>query len=77
MNTRILWIIMLVCGISQAAEIVPNEVQMPGTQPGEVLSPLTPGFPESSRLGLDPAKQCNFCHGKYNTAVEPEHNWQE
>lgn len=76
MNTRMLWIIMLVCGISQAAEIVPNEVQMPGTQPGEVLSPLTPGFPESSRLSLDPAKQCNFCHGKYNTAVEPEHNWQ-
>ena len=76
MNTRMLWIIMLVCGISQAAETVPNEVQMPGTQPGEVHSPLTPGFPESSRLSLDPAKQCNFCHGKYNTAVEPEHNWQ-
>ncbi len=65
-----------VCTVVHAATTVPNEVQMPGTQPGEVLSPITPGSPVSSRLALDPAKQCSFCHGKYNTAVEPGHNWQ-
>lgn len=63
------------CAVSQAATIVPTDAQMPGTQPGEIQSPLTPGSPVSSRLALDPAKQCNFCHGKYNTATEPEHNW--
>lgn len=68
--------VVLVCGISQAANVVPNEVKMPGTQPGEVLSPLTPGHPVSDRLSLDPTKQCTFCHGKYNLAVEPEHSWQ-
>lgn len=61
---------------SQAATTVPTDVQMPGTQPGEMLSPLTPGSPVSSRLALDPAKQCSFCHAKYNNAVEPGHNWQ-
>ncbi len=61
---------------SQAANTVPTDVQMPGTQPGEVLSPLTPGSPVSSRLSLDPAKQCSFCHAKYNNAVESGHNWQ-
>lgn len=65
----------LVCATSQAANTVPTDVQMPGTQPGEVLSPITPGSPVSSRLSLDPAKQCSFCHAKYNTATEPEHNW--
>ena len=65
-----------VCFSSHAANFVPTEVQMPGTQPGEILSPLTPGEPVSTRLSLDPAKQCSFCHANYNTAVEPGHNWQ-
>ncbi len=60
---------------SQAANTVPTDVQMPGTQPGEVLSPITPGSPVSSRLALDPAKQCSFCHANYNTSTEPGHNW--
>jgi hypothetical protein len=59
-----------------AADTVPAEVQMPGTQPGEILSPLTPGEPVSSRLSLDPVKQCGWCHGGYNPTVEPLHNWQ-
>ena len=66
----------VVCFATQAADFVPNEVQMPRTQPGEVLSPITPGSPVSSRLALDPAKQCSFCHSKYNNSVEPGHNWQ-
>ena len=66
----------LFCITSQAANTVPTDVQMPGTQPGEVLSPITPGSPVSSRLSLDPTKQCNFCHGNnYNAATEPGHNW--
>ena len=65
----------LFCITSQAATTVPTDVQMPGTQPGEVLSPITPGSPVSSRLSLDPTKQCSFCHAKYNTGVEPGHNW--
>ena len=63
-------------GTAHGANTVPTEVQMPGTQPGEVLSPLTPDSPVTSRLAIDPAKQCNFCHGGYNTAHEPAHNWQ-
>ena len=60
----------------RAAELAPTEVQMPGTQPGEILSPLTPGEPLLSRLSLDPVAQCSWCHGGYNTTVEPLHNWQ-
>ena len=59
-----------------AGGIAPTEVQMPGTQPGEILSPLTPGEPLSTRLSLDPTKQCSWCHGSYNSTVEPLHNWQ-
>ncbi|KAA3614429.1 MAG: hypothetical protein DWQ01_01640 [Planctomycetota bacterium] len=42
---------------------VPNEIQQPGTQPGEVLP-------------LDPAAACDACHGQYDPAVEPGHNWK-
>ncbi len=56
-----------------AADVVPNEIKMPGTQPREVSSPVPqPGDFNS----LDPAGQCHFCHGGYNSAVEPSHNWQ-
>lgn len=63
-------------GSAHAANFVPTEVQMPGTQPGEVLSPLTAGNPVSTRLALDPAQQCSFCHANYSTGTEPGHNWQ-
>ena len=63
----------LVCGVAYAADTVPNEIRMPGTQPGEVSSPVPqPGDFNS----LDPAAQCLFCHGGYNSNVEPGHNWQ-
>ena len=42
-----------------AADIVPPEVQMPGTQPGELGA-------------LDAVSACNACHGDYDVAVEPE-----
>lgn len=62
-------------GVVEAADTVPTEVQMPGTQPGEITNQLTPGFPIATRHSLDPTQQCAFCHANYNTAVEPGHNW--
>lgn len=40
-------------GLSSAADIVPNEVQLPGTQPEEVGS-------------LESPNRCDNCHGDYN-----------
>jgi Cytochrome c554 and c-prime len=56
-------ILMLISGLLQAANFVPTEVQMPGTQPREIGE-------------FDKAEQCDFCHGGYNKTVEPQHNWQ-
>jgi hypothetical protein len=44
------------------AAVVPNELQMPGTQPLEVPQ-------------LDPSYTCEMCHGQYDPAVEPFENW--
>jgi hypothetical protein len=44
------------------ATVVPNEIRLPGTQELEV-SPF------------DPSSNCEMCHGQYDTAVEPFHNW--
>jgi hypothetical protein len=40
---------------------VPTDVQMPGTQPGEVT--------------LESANRCDNCHAGYDVAVEPVRNW--
>jgi hypothetical protein len=50
-------------GVALAADVVPNEIKMPGTQPQEV----TP---------LDAVSQCANCHGSYDATVEPLHNWR-
>ena len=68
-------ILALSFNVVEAADTVPTEVQMPGTQPGEITNQLTPGFPVATRHSLDPTKQCSFCHANYNTTVEPGHNW--
>jgi hypothetical protein len=47
---------------ARAADVVPDVVQMPGTQPGEVGS-------------LQTANRCDNCHGGYDTAAEPAHLW--
>jgi hypothetical protein len=47
----------------QAATVVPNEIQQPGTQPGEVGN-------------LESPDKCDNCHGGYNQAVEPAFNWR-
>jgi hypothetical protein len=50
-------------GIAVAADVVPNEIQQPGTQPGEVNN-------------LEAPDKCDNCHGGYNQAVEPAFNWR-
>lgn len=58
--------ICLVLGIAAmayAALVVPNEIQQPGTQPGQVGN-------------LESPDKCDNCHGGYNAAVEPAYNWR-
>jgi hypothetical protein len=47
----------------QAADVVPNEVMLPGTQPGEAGN-------------LEAPDKCDNCHGGYNSAIEPAFNWR-
>jgi hypothetical protein len=68
---RNLWIIAVVCqltlGLAYAAEVVPPEVQMPGTQPNEVGNFESPD-------------KCDNCHGGYDEARvwsnEPAFGWR-
>ncbi len=46
-----------------SAADVPAQVQQPGTQPGEIGN-------------LESPDKCDNCHGGYNSAVEPAHNWR-
>jgi len=46
-----------------AADTVPSVVQQPGTQPLEISN-------------LESPDKCDNCHGGYNSAVEPAHNWR-
>jgi hypothetical protein len=48
-------------GAAGAAEVVPNEIQQPGTQPGEV--------------GLQSVTKCDNCHGNFDPDGEPWFNW--
>ena len=50
-------------GTANAADVVPTDIQQPGTQPGEVSN-------------LESPDKCDNCHGGYNTSVEPAHNWR-
>ncbi len=43
--------------------VVPTDIQLPGTQPGEIGT-------------LESPDKCDNCHGGYNPAVEPAHNWR-
>lgn len=56
-------ILFFITGIVNAATTVPTDIQQPGTQPGEVGNLETPD-------------KCDNCHGGYDTAVEPAHNWR-
>jgi hypothetical protein len=59
------FLVLGLAGLDQvrAALLVPNEIQQPGTQPGEVSN-------------LESPDKCDNCHGGYNQAVEPAFNWR-
>jgi hypothetical protein len=61
--TSVLYLILLFSGVALAALVVPTDIEQPGTQPGEVGN-------------LESPDKCDNCHGGYNTAVEPAHNWR-
>jgi hypothetical protein len=46
-----------------AADVVPTDIQQPGTQPNDVGT-------------LESPDKCDNCHGGYNSSVEPAHNWR-
>ena len=46
-----------------AADVVPTDIQQPGTQPGEVGN-------------LESPDKCDNCHGGYNDLVEPAFTWR-
>jgi hypothetical protein len=54
---------LLALGVAFAANVVRTEIEQPGTQPLEVGN-------------LESPDKCDNCHGGYNTAVEPGHNWR-
>ena len=56
-------LLLLGVGTAIAALVVPREIEQPGTQPGEIGN-------------LEGANKCDNCHGGYNAAVEPAHNWR-
>lgn len=58
-----LGLIVGLCGWAVLADVVPTDIEQPGTQPREVASLETPD-------------RCDNCHGGYNRAVEPAFNWR-
>lgn len=48
---------------ANAADVIPDAIKQPGTQPGEVGN-------------LESPDKCDNCHGGYNQAVEPAFNWR-
>jgi hypothetical protein len=62
-KSALIFSVILMSGLAIAALIVPNEIQQPGTQPGQVGN-------------LESPDKCDNCHGGYNQAVEPAFNWR-
>ncbi|MDP6633337.1 MAG: dockerin type I domain-containing protein [Phycisphaerae bacterium] len=56
-------ILLILSAVAVAALVVPSDIELPGTQPGEVSN-------------LESPDKCDNCHGGYNTAVEPAHTWR-
>jgi hypothetical protein len=63
MQNIILILILVFSAPAIAAETVPTDIRQPGTQPGEIGN-------------LESPDKCDNCHGGYDTAVEPAHNWR-
>jgi hypothetical protein len=58
-----LFLALIVTRLVLAADTVPTDIQLPGTQPTEISN-------------LESPDKCDNCHGGYNSAVEPAHNWR-
>jgi hypothetical protein len=54
--------VFLVLSVAQSAEVVPTDIQQPGTQPGEVGA-------------LESPEKCDNCHGNSSKGVELSHEW--
>lgn len=54
---------LVLMGTARAADVVPTDIQQPGTQPREIGNLETPD-------------KCDNCHGGYHQTVEPAHNWR-
>jgi len=54
---------LIVAQVTLAADTVPTDIQLPGTQPTEISN-------------LESPDKCDNCHGGYNSSVEPAHNWR-
>ena len=59
----VLFLVLPFAGPATAADTVPTDIQMPGTQPQEVGT-------------LESPDKCDNCHGGYNQSVEPAYNWR-
>jgi hypothetical protein len=55
-------LLVLALSAPAGAQAIPPELQMPGTQPNEISE-------------LEAPNKCDNCHGGYDLAVEPTHNW--
>jgi hypothetical protein len=58
------WLALALLGSDRtlAADVVPTDVQQPGTQPGEVSQ-------------IESVSRCDNCHGHFEPAGEPWYNW--
>jgi hypothetical protein len=62
-KTSAVGMIVLLAGWAMLADIVPTDIQQPGTQPRQVSSLETPD-------------RCDNCHGGYDLNVEPAFTWR-
>ena len=60
LGVALVCLMLVFTSLTQAADIVPNEIRMPGTRPGEVSN-------------LESPNKCDNSHGGYNSAVESAH----
>jgi len=62
--SSILLLALCITGQAWSANIVPNQIKLPGTQP------------EDQIIALDEVTVCAQCHGNYDQNAEPLHNWR-
>jgi hypothetical protein len=63
MRTIVAALLFVLSSFAMGADTAPTDIRQPGTQPGEVGNLETPD-------------KCDNCHGGYDSAIEPAHNWR-